>query len=204
MSVELPPEPPEPTVHRLVQVIGTPGPGVAIVPESSRRYWGRLGVHVLGSFTVLLALSLALLAIGPTIFGYRPVVVASGSMAPALRVSDVVVVRPPPDQLVEGAIIDYGVGESNRIHRIVEVTDAGYRTKGDANASPDPGLVDFEDIDGVGVMVVPYVGAIRLWLDDGRWLPLVVVVAVLIAAGWVTPRRWLSRPRSVGVPVAPR
>lgn len=193
VSVEPPPPPPEPVIHRLVQVVGEPGPGVVIVPESARRYWTRFGVHAVGTFIVLLALSLTVLAVAPSAFGYRPVVVASGSMAPALRVADVVVVRPPPEELVVGAVIDYRDGEGNRIHRVVEVTEAGYRTKGDANADPDPQLVAPEDVEGVGVMIVPYVGAVRLWLDEGRWVPLVTLLVVLTAAGWVTPRRWLHR-----------
>lgn len=198
VSVAAPPAAPEPTIQRLVQVLGVPGSARPLVAESRWHYLVRFGLHIIGSFVLLLALSLALLAVAPTVFGYRPVVVASGSMAPALRAADVVVVRPPPEELGVGAVIDYRVGDTSRIHRIVEITEAGYRTQGDANPTPDPQLVVAEDIEGVGVMVVPYVGALRLWFDEGRWAQLLALTVVLTAAGWVTPRRWLHRADAAG------
>lgn len=192
VSVTLPAPRPAPDVIRQIRRIGRPG--VVAVPElSTATRLVRLVVHALGTFVCVLTVSLTLLALAPAAIGFRPLVVASGSMAPALRTSDVVVGRQPPDELGVGAVIDYDAGDANRIHRIVEVTDAGYRTQGDANPTPDPGLVAHEDVDSVGVMVVPFVGAPRLWVEEGEWLQLVVSVLVLGCSTWVASRRWLNR-----------
>ncbi len=174
-------------------MIGDPGRGRVITSPSAAAFSLRLTANAIGVFVSALVISLALLALAPTAFGFQSVVVASGSMAPALRASDVVVLDDVDDSLPVGAVVDFQVGGERRIHRIVERVGSGYRTKGDANPTADGELVAVDQINGVGVMVVPFIGVPSLWLDGERWFNLAVLVAVIGAAGWTTPRRWLFR-----------
>ena len=162
-------------------------------PPSAAVFSLRLTANAIGTFVSVLGLSLGLLALAPMAFGFRSVVVASGSMAPALRVSDVVVLGDADDPLPVGAVIDFQVGGERRIHRIVQTIGSEYTTKGDANRSADGGRVAAEDINGVGVMVVPFIGVPSLWLDQGRWLNLAALFVMIAAAVRTTPRRWLFR-----------
>ncbi|MGB5757648.1 MAG: signal peptidase I [Acidimicrobiales bacterium] len=180
-----------------MRVIGDPGPGRIITPPSAAVFSLRLTANAIGTFVSVLGLSLALLALAPMAFGFRSVVVASGSMAPALRASDVVVLDDVDDPPV-GAVIDFQVGGERRIHRIVQTIGSEYTTKGDANATADGERVAAEDINGIGVMVVPFIGVPSLWLDQGRWLSLVALLVVIAAAVRTTPRRWLFRNDSEG------
>lgn len=197
VSTVAPPTPAKPRVVRQVRVIGDPGPGRIITPPSAAVFSLRLTANAIGTFVSVLGLSLALLALAPMAFGFRSVVVASGSMAPALRASDVVVLDDVDDPPV-GAVIDFQVGGERRIHRIVQTIGSEYTTKGDANATADGERVAAEDINGIGVMVVPFIGVPSLWLDQGRWLSLVALLVVIAAAVRTTPRRWLFRNDSEG------
>lgn len=72
----------------------------------------------------------------PQSFGYSYAVVASGSMSPAIKTGELVVIK-RNDSYVVDDIVTY---ESNGIyitHRIISVTRTGYITKGDANNIPD-------------------------------------------------------------------
>lgn len=148
-------------------------------------------MNAIGVFVVGLVGSLLFLALVPSLFGFRAVVVSSGSMAPALRTADIVVTGPPRRPLPTGAVINYRSGDRSIIHRIVEVTDEGYRTQGDANPAPDTAPVTDADIEGVGAMVVPFVGLPVLLADDHRWAELVGLTAALVTASVVSTRRWV-------------
>ena len=100
--------------------------------------------------------------------GWTPAVVASGSMSPAVRTGDVVIVSPPsPDRLVPGSVITFEKpGRPGRpvLHRIIGVTGNGQLvTKGDANPVPDPTPVSPASVTGSARLRVPYAGLPGLW-----------------------------------------
>ena len=89
-------------------------------------------------------------------------------------------------------MISFNVNDRSMIHRIAEVTEDGFVTKGDANATTDSAIVSRENIDGVGVMAVPYVGIPHLLYARGRWLELAGVFTVLLGSFTVSTNRWLE------------
>jgi signal peptidase len=162
----------------------------AIAPPLS---FVRVVANAGATFVLLLAAGLALLAAAPRFIGYEPVVVTSGSMQPAIDVGDVVVTTPSDGgSLGEGAVINFELEDGTRLHRIVEVTDAGYRTAGDANANPDSDLVAAAQVRGIGTVVVPFAGLPSLWSDTGRWPLLLVAVAILTACLYVSRAAWVE------------
>lgn len=140
----------------------------------------------LSTFIVVTIGVLAALGTLPALVGYRPVAVASASMVPTLERTDIVVTEQPDGPLAVGTVIEFRVDEStNRIHRIVEVLADGYRTKGDGNQTPDSEIVSPDDVQGFGVLVVPVVGSVALWADEGRWLHLALTLVGLGTATWL-------------------
>jgi len=119
--------------------------------------------------------------------GWRPTVVTSGSMSPALRVGDVVVFAPATDRPpTKGMIVLFQRPGSQQqlAHRVVAVRPDGLVTKGDANAVPDSGLVAPDSIRGQARLVLPRVGVLRLlgtahWHTGLRWLTLLAVAGAL-------------------------
>jgi signal peptidase len=145
------------------------------------------------TFVLVLVAGLALLAAGPRVIGYEPVVVTSGSMQPAIDVGDVVVTtRTDGRSLGEGAVINFELEDGTRLHRVVEVTDDGYRTAGDANANADSDLVASSKVRGVGTVVVPFAGLPSLWVDTGRWGQLFVAMALLTACLYMSRSAWVE------------
>lgn len=156
----------------------------------------RLFVGMLAMFLAAAIAGLLLLAILPLALGYRSSAVLSGSMSPAISPGDVVVSKPLTGASIQpGQIIDFDVGDETRIHRVTEVVDGGYRTAGDANSSPDSGIVQPEQIRGVGVMLVPLVGYPQVWVENGRWDLVAVLVLVLVAVFWMARPRWVQDDR---------
>ena len=113
-------------------------------------------------------------------------------MAPALRVADVVVTDRPERAVAVGSVVNFERPDRDVIHRVVGVSSDGYQTKGDANPTPDSGVVAFDEVHGVGVMLVPFIGAPVLWFEQGHWLRLAALFGLLTVAARVAPRRWLT------------
>ncbi len=102
--------------------------------------------------------------------GFRPMVVGSGSMSPALEVGDIAVVtKVPADAIGEGDIIQFARGDTTVIHRVVEVQDNGSRvfiTQGDGNDSPDSHPVHPDQIQGRVKFRIPKVGWIAVGIKS--------------------------------------
>lgn len=116
------------------------------------------------------------------------VVVTSASMSPALERGHLLVLqRQTPDTIDVDDIIVFQASwhtEAPVVHRVVQrdFVDGEYRywTKGDNNIHSDPAYTVYEDILGVVVSAIPYIGYITLTLQEPGVLPLVIVVLIVI------------------------
>ena len=116
-------------------------------------------------------------------------------MEPALKVGDVVLVKPiATSQLHVGEIVVVHIPKavqqnyhypSSVVHRIVKIsqTPAGLaiRTKGDNNAGEDPYTVSPSEVKGVVWKVIPYVGFPVLFFHSRQGLYFVISVVLLYA-----------------------
>lgn len=108
-------------------------------------------------------------------YGTRPVYIKSGSMEPALPVGSLCLVDTKAERstLRPGDIIVFSAGGMDIAHRIMEETKEGFRTRGDANDSPDPGIVSPEKVKGKVIAALPYIGyAARLCQSPVLFFPL--------------------------------
>jgi signal peptidase len=154
----------------------------------------------------------------PRLAGGTAYTVTSGSMRPTLRPGTLIVTRPAdPAALGIGDVITYQAVSGRPAvvtHRIIGVGYAAsgeitFRTRGDANRTPDAGPVRAVQVRGALWYSVPYVGYVNTWVaGNTRSVVVYAVSAALLGyAGWMfisaaRDRRRTPRP-SEGAGMAP-
>ncbi|QIW57533.1 signal peptidase I [Lactococcus raffinolactis] len=127
----------------------------------------------------------------PMFLGFGKAIVVSGSMAPAIKVNDIVIVHQVPQATYQkGDIVTYQSPGYPVTHRIAAIAGDTLITKGDANDAADQ-PIKTRDIYGKVVLTLPKIGYLLRWLQEP--LGLVVLVAGLIAI-WEGDK-WLTLPR---------
>lgn len=116
-----------------------------------------------GFFTASVALILLVwFAVG--IFSIYPSVIISGSMHPAIKIGDMIIVKKcKADQIEKGDIIQFETENKIRIvHRVIDIKEENgqryFITKGDNNRTPDSDPVFAHQIKGNVIAVLPKVG----------------------------------------------
>jgi signal peptidase len=140
----------------------------------------------IGAFVLAVLLSSAL----PLALGARSMVVRSGSMTPAIRTGDVVVVRPiAPSDAKVGEIVTFEDPDGSGrllVHRVRAIARQGnqlaFTTQGDANTTREHWRVPADGTIGTVVYRVPMLGFVVSWIGTpaGR-IGLIVVPALLLA-----------------------
>ena len=121
----------------------------------------------------------------PSILGYKPFIVLSGSMESDIHVGDLVIVKEiEPSKLEVGDVIAFRDSEDLvTTHRIVEKVDKEsdicFRTKGDANNTMDNDIVCSSMIEGKLKTKFNKIGNFVLFIQDGLGLA-VVMLSILI------------------------
>lgn len=135
------------------------------------------------TLTILLTVNLLLLGMRvlghtdhPELFGWSQAVVLTGSMEPAISAGDLILMHREDGYRV-GDIITYAEGGASVTHRIVEETEEGYRTQGDANCGWDQEPVAKDRVYGKVAAVIPGVGKIALFFRGNRGRLLLVIFA---------------------------
>lgn len=91
----------------------------------------------------------------PMLFGYGRAIVVTGSMEPAIHPGDMVILR-AQDDYETGDIVTYRAN-SYITHRVIEKTENGYITQGDANNTPDDEILKSRIV-GQVVLAIPRIG----------------------------------------------
>jgi outer membrane protein assembly factor BamB len=145
------------------------------------------GTASLFAASTLLGLVLwaSVLAVAP---GWMQHALTSDSMAPSIQRGDVVLTSPTPVEKLEPpnvvAFTDPGHGD-HVVHRIVDRNDDGtFVTRGDANASADSTPLEPERIEGIGRILVPWVGFPAVWMTEGRLGLVGAAAALVLLVGW--------------------
>ena len=115
------------------------------------------------------------------------VVVESESMLPTLEVGHLLVLQARgPDQIHVGDIIVFNAVYHDKpiVHRIIEIQNVTgelrYITKGDNNDLTDPMYRNHEDIIGVVVYAIPYIGHVTLFLHEPYGFAIVVILFIAL------------------------
>jgi signal peptidase len=128
---------------------------------------------------------LAAWSLAPVVFGWRPVVIVTGSMEPVVHRGDVVLVDPRSvrPRIGQVALVrDAEMPTGSKVHRVVAVApDGSLTTKGDANQSDDARPAQPGDVEGVARLLVPMVGRVALLRSGDETVRLWIAATVLSA-----------------------
>ena len=141
--------------------------------------------YIFIAFIVAVAL-LLIVSIFPITGNYKVMTVISGSMAPAIKMGSVVIVKPASDYKI-GDVITFGPYSKTKAptsHRIydIKVVDGQpvYITKGDVNNAPDARELQKRDIVGKVLFSVPFVGYAVDFAKKPMGFALIIVVPAAI------------------------
>ncbi len=151
--------------------------------------------------TVLLAVAL------PQALGGTSMVVRSGSMTPAIRTGDVVVVRPiAPAEASIGDIVtfkDPAGGDRLLVHRVRAISRVGDQveviTRGDANTTQERWKVAADGTIGTVVYRVPALGFAVAWIGSPAGRIGLIIVPALLLIVMLLVRIWRPRVDPEGI-----
>ena len=120
------------------------------------------------------------------IFGFRPYLVATGSMEPEYSIGDMIIIKETPkEQIKVGDVINY-ISENKAdtiTHRVIEVEEKQgqtyYKTKGDNNNSEDPEPINYNQVQGVLVFKISKLGKVITKLLTGTGITILFAFIVL-------------------------
>jgi signal peptidase len=129
---------------------------------------------VLVGFVVLVAL--------PRFTPYDVLVVRGGSMEPVIHLGSVIVIDRQADSPIVGSIVSFRQPDGNIItHRVVEIDDGRFVTKGDANRTRDLEERVPQQVVGTEFFTIPYIGYLVHLLQQ----PIVFLVLLLTTGGYL-------------------
>ncbi len=151
--------------------------------------------YIVISFLILLALIFAWILVQsqtspnkvPSVFGYKPFIVLSGSMESELYKGDLAIVKNVDvETLKKNDIIAFRTHDNYVVtQRIVKIENGNFITRGD-NSSEDPGEVSSLEIEGLYVYKFSGLGNVFLVLQEPSTL--IVIIAIIVMGGitWMT------------------
>ena len=151
----------------------------------------RRAVKAAGFTVLIVVIALLLINAFPSVTGADySYIVQSGSMEPAIPTGSIVFVKDvPAENIQEGDVITYAEsrGAPSTTHRVIQKFDEGagirFQTKGDANEDPDPEPVYRDEIVGVVIFSVPYLGYLVAFASTRvGWVAFVVIPVVALIA----------------------
>lgn len=154
--------------------------------RSLKKIW-----DVFTSVLVAIVVLLAVLLVGVRLVGFQVFTVLSGSMEPTYHVGSVIYVKSVDyRELESGDPITFMMDENTVVtHRIVEIVPDEedpsvlyYRTRGDANDAADGSLVYYENIIGMPVFSIPYLGYVSNYIQNppGTYMAIAVGAILLL------------------------
>ncbi len=127
----------------------------------------------------------------PSVFGYKPFIVLSGSMETEIYKGDLIITKiVEPETLKINDIIAFRDSENTvTTHRIINIVeDEGEKyfiTKGDSNKSQDENLVEFKDVEGIYLMRFPGLGSAMNALSEPTTIIIVLLgITLIFVAGF--------------------
>jgi signal peptidase len=165
------------------------------------------------ALVLLVVLCLFTIALGRVLplIGRTTLVVAGGSMEPAISLGSAIIVEPvDPGTLAVGDVVSLRSGPGRAIftHRVIRVVvrdrTTWVETQGDANATADPSLTPANQIIGRASVTIPNAGYLIALLSSLHGIVFVISLGLvlLLAASMVeglapAPRRETGRSRQM-------
>ena len=131
---------------------------------------------------IIIFVIFTLFVLGMFLAGYEPAIIVTGSMKPKMPVGTIAFIDKsyPYEQFQTGDILVYTAGDIRVVHRVVEVNEKGYRTKGDAREKMDTATITKDIYYGKCVFYIPYAGLVVMAFQStmGK-ISLLIIIASL-------------------------
>lgn len=120
------------------------------------------------------------------IFGYKAYKITSSSMEPNINTGDIVITKKPKEkeEVKEGDVVSLLSDGEIITHRIINISEekgnTQYVTKGDNNNVEDLHRIGFEDIQGMVIITIPYLGNILSFFEDQVFLLIIILIILLM------------------------
>lgn len=127
----------------------------------------------------------------PDVFGYKPMIVLSGSMETSIYTGDLVFVKMVDTNILKEDDIIAFRNETNTVttHRIVELVNENgntlFRTKGDNNNTEDAKLVLANEVEGVYVFKISGLGNVLMFLKEPKSLVILLLATLVLGLIWI-------------------
>ncbi len=128
----------------------------------------------------------------PSVFGYKPFIVLSGSMETEIYKGDLVITKiVNPKNLKKNDVIAFrDSAKTVTTHRIIDIVledgEKYFITKGDNNFSQDQNLVEFSDVEGLYLFRIPGIGSIMSNLAKPTTIIIVLlIITILFVIGFM-------------------
>lgn len=118
----------------------------------------------------------------PSFLGYSTAIVVTGSMADSININDMVLIKSFESYDVNDVIM-FKRNSNFVTHRIIEKTEEGFITKGDANNTQDEWVVKEDEIVGKSVLVIPKVGFVLDYFKTPAGLIGILLIGFLLIEG---------------------
>lgn len=116
----------------------------------------------------------------PKIFGYAQSIIETDSMADEINAGDYVVIKEQSEYNI-GEVVTFRQGIIHITHRIIDKTDKGFITKGDASTTHDD-EISHDKIEGKVILIIPKLGGILRYLRTPVGMLFLVVGGALVFA----------------------
>ncbi len=122
----------------------------------------------------------------PSVFGYKPFIVLSGSMETEIHKGDLIIAKTVlPETLQVNDVIAFRDAENTvTTHRIIDIVVRDgityFITKGDNNNTQDQNLVEYGDVEGLYVFRVPGIGSMMNSLSKPTTILIILMGITLI------------------------
>jgi len=139
-------------------------------------------VHILANISYVLIIIYLIIWL-PSLFGYKPLVVLSGSMSPTFEKGDVIYYHEASQNEIKvGDAITFKLEDTIVTHRINEIDEDGmYVTKGDANETVDPVKINYSNILGKDLnFKIMFVGYFIKYINEHAWTIITVFVVLCL------------------------
>lgn len=127
----------------------------------------------------------------PDIFGYKPMIVLSGSMETSIYTGDLVFVKNVDTSTLKEQDVIAFRNESDTVttHRIVDIVEQDgqqyFQTKGDNNDANDADLVSMDDVEGIYVFKIPKLGSALMVIKEPKSLAVILLVILVLGLIWL-------------------
>lgn len=146
-------------------------------------------LKIITSALVTVVVVFAVLLVGVRLFGLQVYTVLSGSMEPNYKTGSLIYVKNiESSELEVGDVITFKLSENTTAtHRIIEIVsdeensnDVSFKTKGDANNTPDASLVEADSVIGTPIFTIPYLGYIANFIQNPPGMYIAIILSVVL------------------------